>query len=186
MVIKMNNNLEVLSGVVVYNDKPYYYVEQVTGDDGSLIFAYEFSKASLREYNKSKDLKVLAKKSLIKTQRVQRFDSESTDLSKDMSLVKPNEATRQVLVYKPAIFVSPVTDGIDTDTNSYCLGFYEMKPDNYDGPISNQYVEPEMTGIFIGFHHVYWTKEVVDFSKWQGYLEPMYHNYMDYFRYHNG
>ena len=47
MVIKMNNNLEVLSGVVVYNDKPYYYVEQVTGDDGSMILAYEFSKASL-------------------------------------------------------------------------------------------------------------------------------------------
>ena len=177
----MNNNLEVLSGVVVYNDNPYYYVEQVTGGDGSMIFAYEFSKASLKEYKKSKDLKVLAKKSLLQTQRVKYFDNESTDLSKDMSLAKPHETTRQVLMYKPAIFVSPVTEGIDTETSSYTMGFYEMKPDNYNGPISNQYVEPEMTGIFIGFNHVYWTKEVTDFSKWQGYLEPMYNNYMNYF-----
>ena len=179
---QVNNNLEVLSGVVVYNDKPYYYVEQVTGDDGSLVFAYEFSKASLKQYHKSKDLRVLAKKSLIQTQQVQHYDSESTDLTKDMSLSKPAESTRQVLLYKPAIFVSPVTEGIDTESNNYSLGFYEMKPDNYDGPMSNQYVEPEMTGLFIGFNHVYWSKEVIDFSKWQGYLEPMYNNYMTYFK----
>lgn len=177
----LNSLLDVQSGPVIVNDKPYYYVDKIHGPDGDLIVAYNLLKSSVRKYEQTKNPLALTKAMAEDTITSHKYTSASP-LSKLLSLRKGSQKTRIVIRYKPAIFVSYVEDGIDSITETYGQGFKEMHQTQIKGPINNRYQEMKPTGVFIGLNNVKWLKDVYDFSRWQGYLIPIYNHYLPYFK----
>ena len=49
------------------------------------------------------------------------------------------------------------------------------------GPINGKYAQVEPTGVFIGLNNIKWIKDYYDFSRWQGYIIPLFESYRDYF-----
>lgn len=182
----MAQELDIQSGVVIIKNKPYYFVEQVHGNNGDLIIAYDLSKISLAQYSQTHDPKVLAKAAIMKQVSYKKFqDNEnSSTLSKDLaeSLGDKNIKHRTTIFYKASIFTSPVTYGTDSVSGSYVKGFAEMKPTQITGPMNGHYPKMETTGIFIGLNNVKWLKDVYDFKRFKGYDYPIYDRYSLYFQ----
>lgn len=182
----MVQNLDVQSGVVIIKEKPYYFVEQVHGDNGDLIIAYSLSKQSLVHYKQTHDPKVLAKAAIMKQVSYKRFrdDDSSSTLSRDLAedLGDKNTRHRTTIFYKAAIFTSPVTYGTDSVSGNYGKGFAEMKPTQITGPMNGHYPKMEPTGIFIGLNNIKWLKDVYNFNRFKGYNYPIYDRYSLYFQ----
>ncbi len=181
----LNSLLDVQSGPVIVNEKPYYYVDKIHGPDGDLIVAYELSKSGLRKYEQNKNPLTLGKAYKIDDIVYKKYDSTSKNASplvKLLSKRKNNVTMHSKIYYKPAIFVSYVEDGTDSITETYGQGFKEMHAVKVVGPVTNKYEEMKPTGVFIGLNNVKWLKDVYDFSRWQGYLVPIYSHYLPYFK----
>lgn len=187
----MNNNivntteLDVQAGIVIVDNNPYYYIERVKDNNDDMVIAYDFSKTSLRKYNKTHDPKDLGKASYMETKDFQRFriDKNASALSKHLGdkLQQDNQVKQLRVYYKPALFVAPILQGEDSVTNNFGLGFPEMKKSKMTGPINGKYAQVEPTGVFIGLNNVKWIKDYYDFSRWQGYIIPLFESYRDYF-----
>lgn len=177
-------DIELKSGIVIVDDDPYYFVDQVNGIDGSLIVAYSLSKKSIELYKQNHNPRVLKKAGRINIGTIKKFsDSDNASpLSKHLSKRKGNTKKVTKVEYNPAVFVSYVTQGIDSITNTFGDGFPEMQKTAIRGPVNGHYQAMKPTGVFIGLNNVKWIKDVYDFSQWQGYLTPIYQHYLPYFQ----
>ena len=70
-------DIELKSGIVIVDDDPYYFVDQVNGIDGSLIVAYSLSKKSIELYKQNHNPRVLKKAGRINIGTIKKF-SDST------------------------------------------------------------------------------------------------------------
>lgn len=176
--------IELKSGIVIVDDEPYYFVDQVNGIDGSLIVAYSLSKKSVNLYKQNHNPYVLRKAGRITVGTVKKFSDadNASPLSKHLSKRKNNEKVVTKIEYNPAIFVSYVTKGTDSITNTFGNGFPEMQKTAIKGPVNGHYQTMKPTGVFIGLNNVKWIKDVYDFSQWKGYLTPIYQHYLPYFQ----
>lgn len=178
-------DLEVKSGVVIYENQPYYYVDMISGDDGDMIIAYDLSKESIKNYEITKDPRVLKRAGKGKyVKQVKINPNNDSKLAQFMAKHLGNKNTKDTLriYYKTAVFTSPVVYGTDTFSDNYMQGFYEMARQDVRGPLNGQYPPMEPTGVFIGLNNVYWLKDVYDFKRLNGYDLPLYQNYSQYFR----
>ena len=177
-------DIELKSGVVIVDKEPYYFVDMVQGVDGQIIVAYSLSKKSIEEYKRNYNPYVLRKAGQMDIGVIKKFsdDTNASPLSKYLSKRKDNEKTVTKVRYSPAIFVSYVTQGTDSISNTWGDGFPEMKKTTIRGPVNGHYQAMKPTGVFIGLNNVKWLKDVYDFSKWKGYLAPIYQHYLPYFR----
>lgn len=177
-------DIELKSGIVIVDDEPYYFVDQVNGIDGSLIIAYSLSKKSIELYKQNHNPRVLKKAGRINIGTIKKFsDSDNASpLSKHLSKRKGNTKKVTKIEYNPAVFVSYITQGIDSITNTFGDGFPEMQKTAIRGPVNGHYQAMKPTGVFIGLNNVKWIKDVYDFSQWKGYLTPIYQHYLPYFQ----
>ena len=177
-------DIELKSGIVIVDEMPYYFVDQVNGVDGRLIVAYSLSRKSIELYKRNHNPRVLKKARRIDIGITKKFsDSDSASpLSKHLSKRKDNTKKVTKIRYNPAIFVSYVTQGTDSITNTFGDGFPEMQKTAIRGPVNGHYQAMEPTGVFIGLNNVKWIKDVYDFSQWKGYLTPIYQHYLPYFQ----
>lgn len=191
-MINPNNealSLELKSGVVIVDENPYYYIDLVHGYGGDLVFAYAMSKKSVQAYKETKDPNMIVKQRQVRKRKMIHYnnldDSEtSSDLSRHLAnkLGNDNVYYKTEIVYKKALFASPVEQGKDSITGLWGRGFAEMKATRMS-PVNNRQENPKMfpTGVFIGLNNVVWTKTSYD-DKWLDYLEPLYQVYQPYFK----
>lgn len=181
--------LELKSGVVIVDEHPYYYVDLVHGDSGDLIFAYAMSEKSIQAYEKTKDPGVIVKqRHIVRDKMIHYNNKEDSETASDLSrhlankLGKDNVYYKNKVVYKKALFVSPVEQGKDSITGLWGRGFAEMKATRMS-PVNGQQENPKMfpTGVFIGLNNVVWTKTSYN-DKWLNYLGPLYQVYQPYFK----
>lgn len=181
----LNNRLNVRAGAVIVQDKPYYYVELVTDGSDQLIIAYELSKRGLAAYAETNNPNVLAKASTMQIANENKYDTspKASPLSRylGVKLGDKNKESKMKTFFKPALFVSEVTNGTDSITDNFGPGFMEMKPTRVAGPVDNSYQKMEPTGVFIGLNNIKWIKNQYDFKRWQGYIEPIFETYKAYF-----
>lgn len=183
-----NNNakqLETRSGAVIFDNEPYYYVDEINGSEGPMIIAYDLSKHSIDEYQRSRNPDVLTKAAQGRYMDSYQVDPRSSSKLAQHLVKKFGEHNRDRkvhLFYKAALFTAPEHYGVDTATKSYVLGFNEMAKQQIQGPINGHYPPMQPTGVFIGLNHVHWIKDGYDFRKFDGYDIPLYENYMNYFR----
>lgn len=191
-MINPNNealSLELKSGVVIVDENPYYYIDLVHGYGGDLVFAYTMSKKSVQAYKETKDPNMIVKqRHIVRDKMIHYNNKEDSETASDLSrhlankLGKDNVYYKNKVVYKKALFASPVEQGKDSITGLWGRGFAEMKATRMS-PVNGQQENPKMfpTGVFIGLNNVVWTKTSYD-DKWLDYLEPLYQVYQPYFK----
>ena len=169
------------SGIVFVEDEPYYYIDMIDGEEGKLVIAYEISKSSIDAYNKGgkQDIQLLGKAKKVQEINISKYSS-TTALSKKAKL-KDEDSERKVtkVLYKPALFVSPVVQHEDTFSDSIQTCFAEMGKEQIVGPVTGYYPAMKPTGVFIGLNHVKWIKDAYQVGTWEGYTSMVYDNYAE-------
>lgn len=162
----LEDSLVISNGIVEYDGKPYYYIERCVFNREVMILAYNFSKKSLKAFQKSKDWKDLDRANKMVERKVKTVsESVSTPLSKMVrdKLGTKNETSFYVTKYQVPIFVTGITLDKDTVTGRLQEGFREKKANyiglvakNSKGKTSIRYPKMIDTGVFIGYEHIRW------------------------------
>lgn len=180
----------VKSGVVMVEDEPYYYVDMVDGDVGKMIIAYEIDPKSIEEYRKigTPDPALLYKKKKIESATkyhyfINRKTGEGLTKLAQKAIKRDPKASEKVtkILYKPAIFISPVIKATDSFDDNYTDCFAEMVPTELRGPQNGTYIKMEPTGVKIGLQHIFWTTDTYQLGDWEGYSSMLYENYASIF-----
>lgn len=171
----------IKQGVVIYENVPYYFVEELSGSEGSIIVAYDIDSVSKELYKESKNPYDLRKKYTTDTVTIRKVKSATTPLSQYIDNSLGNKGTEKVknVKYKEPVFVSVVREDADTATGTVSLGFDERgtKYGRDEQGVATTY--NPTTGVFIGFPNVYWfDKTIYPLAEWSGYLSSIYTNFM--------
>lgn len=150
---------KVSEGCLFVNKEPVYIIELIKEPDGmEYVTIYAVQKGS---YNQSVEGKAIPKRASGVVEKVIGRVSNNTLLG---SLANRYNKTKKVITRKeaPPLFMTEVTEGVDTFTKEQARGFYEREKDSFAQRDGKGYVKHgEITGVFISLNNIVWYKEYI-------------------------